>query len=180
MNREEMLQKLHSIKIGVELTALVSENALECEYVMSSGIRYEWIGLNDWPAYSLSLSPDFDFTLLKKELANGSLDISRIAGTDLEKLYNEYVASGHEGVSLLDFLSGLEEVCALDGNTLYALTSEDGVRFFGTYEQLEATFESQCLGATTAWETYSDEELAQWINRLETEFNGVPLASFKL
>jgi hypothetical protein len=178
MNREEMLQKLHSIKIGVELTALVSEDALECEYVMSSGTRYEWIGLNDWPAYSLSLSPDIDFALLKQELANRSLDLSRIVGTDLEKLYNEYMASNDEGVSLVEFLSGLVDVSAIEENVLYALVLEDGVRFFGSNAQLEAAFESQCLGATTAWETYSEEELAQWIDRLETEFSSIPLASF--
>lgn len=178
MNREEMLQKLHSIKIGVNLTTLVSENALECEYVMSSGTRYEWIGLNDWPAYSLSLSLDIDFALLKQELANESLDSSRIAGTDLEKLYNEYVTANDKGISLVAFLSGLVDVSAIEENILYALVLEDSVRFFGSYAQLEAAFESQCLAATTAWETYSDEELAQWIDRLETEFSGIPLASF--
>ena len=37
MTREEMLEKLHSIKPGVELTALTSEGALECEYVTYPG-----------------------------------------------------------------------------------------------------------------------------------------------
>lgn len=78
----------------------------------------------------------------------------------------------------MEFLSGLVNVSAIEENILYALVLEDSVRFFGSYAQLEAAFESQCLAATTSWETYSDEELAQWIDRLETEFSGIPLASF--
>ena len=78
----------------------------------------------------------------------------------------------------MEFLSGLVNVSAIEKDILYALVLEDGVRFFGSYAQLEAAFESQCLGATTAWETYSDEEFAQWIDRIETEFSGIPVASF--
>lgn len=44
-----MLNKLHSIPVSVLLTALVSEESLECLYMTSKGTKEEWIGINDWP-----------------------------------------------------------------------------------------------------------------------------------
>ena len=49
MTRDEMLNTLHSINVAVRLTALTSENALECLYMTSRGTKEEWIGLNEWP-----------------------------------------------------------------------------------------------------------------------------------
>ena len=179
MNREEMLQKLHTISIGVELTALTSENALECEYVMSTGTRYEWIGLYDWPVYALNLPEDFNLESIKKALADGTFNDSQIAGTDLEKLYSEYLSTGHEETSPNDFLSQLISISTLEASVLYAFISEDKVLFFGSYKLLEAAFADQYVDGATPWESYSDEDLAEWIERLETEFEGIPLSSFK-
>jgi hypothetical protein len=178
MSREEMLQKLHSTKIGVELTALVSENALECEYVMSTGTKYEWIGLYDWPVYELNMPKGFNITLLKQALLDCTFCDSQIAATDVKKMYSEYVSSGHKDVPLSDFLSRLVDVSSFDGNVLYALNAGDEVLFFGTYEQLEVYFEKQHASAVTPWETYTDEELAHWLERIETEFKSIPLVSF--
>ena len=50
MTRDEMLEKLHKIPVKVQLTMLPTEGALECLYMNSKGNRYEWIGINDWPA----------------------------------------------------------------------------------------------------------------------------------
>lgn len=49
MTREEMLTKLHTIPVTVRITALVSECALECQYMTSKGTKEEWIGINEWP-----------------------------------------------------------------------------------------------------------------------------------
>lgn len=53
MNRDEMLKILHSLKLGVELTALTTEEALDCTYVTSKGVFHEWRALYDWPYYTL-------------------------------------------------------------------------------------------------------------------------------
>ena len=50
MNRQEMLNRLHSLPVRVKITYLPSEEALECQYVTSKGSKEEWIGLGDWPA----------------------------------------------------------------------------------------------------------------------------------
>jgi hypothetical protein len=179
MNREEMLKRLHTISIGVELTALISENALECEYVMPTGTHYEWIGLYDWPVYALNLPKNFNLDSVKTALANGTFNDSQIAGTDIEKLYSEYLSTGHEETSPAVFLSQLINVSSLAESVLYALISEDKVLFFGSYKLLAAALENQHVGGATPWESYSDDELAAWIDRLETEFKDIPLSSFE-
>ena len=50
MDRKEKLEILHSIPVKVSITVLPSEYALECQYMTSRGEKYEWIGLDEWPA----------------------------------------------------------------------------------------------------------------------------------
>ena len=179
MNRDEMLKKLHSVRISVALTALVSEDALECEYVTSEGTKYEWISLCDWPAYSLRLPANFDLELLKQKLSNGMCDNSAIAETNIEKLYSNYWSTVDDSVTLDAFLAPLANISSIDNNTLYSLFTEDGVLFFGSYRQFEEAFEKYFGHGVTPWETYSDSELAKWLERIECEFDGIALAYYE-
>lgn len=178
MYRNEMLEKLHSIQTSVALTALTSEGALECIYVTATGTKYEWIGLYDWPAYSLQLPEDFDQILLKQKLSNNLCDASMIAGTEIEKLYSDYLSAGRSSISLEALLSQLANVSTLNNSALYALFTENGILFFGSYKQFESAFEAHYCDGVTPWESYADQELASWLERIENEFDGIPLNSY--
>ena len=49
MNREEMLNKLHSTSVNVYLYYWTTEGFLDCVCMTSKGTVRKWIGLNEWP-----------------------------------------------------------------------------------------------------------------------------------
>lgn len=150
MTRVEMLEKLHSIKPGAELTALTSEGALECEYVTSEGTAYEWIGMYDWPVARLC---GVEYSLLKNiqaKLAEDTLSIGDIDGTAFYDLYVSFVSGdgddeGHnDNATLNAALKSLLDVKDSDSCELYAIFdsySDNPIfEFFADYDSMASAF----------------------------------------
>ena len=188
MTRVEMLEKLHSIKPGAELTALTSEGALECEYVTGEGIAYEWIGMYDWPVARLC---GVEYSLLKNiqaKLAEDTLSISDIEGTVFYDLYVSFVSGdgddeGHnDNATLNAVLKSLLDVKDSNSCELYAIFdsySDNPIfEFFADYDSMASAFGKNYINVSMEWDAFDDEDLALWLERLEDNYQGIPFASY--
>lgn len=189
MTREEMLEKLHSIKPGVELTALTNEGALECECVTSKGTAYEWIGMYDWPVARLRGVTNSLLKDIQIKLSKDTLSLCDIEGTVFCDLYDGFVSSesdeGHNDNYILNAaFKSLLNVKDFDNCELYAIfdsySDNPMFEFFADYESMASAFGENYIGINTEWDAFDDEELALWIERLEDNFQGIPFASYVL
>jgi hypothetical protein len=138
MNRNDMLTILHSLKLGVELTALTTEAALECIYVTSKGVSHEWRELHDWPVYKLK-NIDLDkFIYIKNQVKQKKLKIEDLEGTELKNLYFS------EGEKISDsesiFFENIINISLCDDGKLYVFIDEDVAYFFEEYSAFEKEF----------------------------------------
>ena len=168
-----MLEKLNSINVGVELVALTSEDALECTYVTSEGTGYEWRSLYDWPTCAIIKNVSTElFNKVKEKLARKTLSFLDIKGTSLEQFYFG------EQISIGDFFSNMQEIDTIYNNELYALSIGEKVYFYDNYKSFETAFKKNYAICDTYWENMSDEELEEWINRLDNEEWNIYLEEF--
>lgn len=188
MNREEMLEKLHSIKPGVELTVLPSEGALECEYVTSKGTSYEWIGMYDWPVACLCGITNTFLKNIQAKLATGTLSLTDIENTVFYDLYISFVSGegedeDHSDNAVLNVaLKSLLDVKDCDDGELYAIfdsySDNPLFEFFADYNAMASAFGENYISVNTEWDAFDDEDLALWIERLEDNYQGIPFASY--
>jgi hypothetical protein len=97
MNRDEMLAILHSLQLGVELTALTTEEALDCTYVTSKGVFHEWRALFDWPFYALNNIDCEKFLEIKNKVKQHTLTLEDLEGTELKNLYSSEMGEDRSG-----------------------------------------------------------------------------------
>lgn len=186
MNRAEMLAKLHSIKPGVELTVLQSEEALACEYVTQNGYLSEWIGLHDWPVVRLSSVNPVLLEVIKEKIHGGTLTFQDIDGTPIHALLDKFLSeySDEDSKNYTDdrvlnaLLVSLKNVTISAGDELYAIFDSRAAlpsfKFFTDYETMAVYFCEDYKGTDSSWEEMSDDDLEQWLERLEEGYEGVP------
>ena len=187
MTREEMLEKLHSIKPGVELTALTNEGALECEYVTSKGTAYEWIGMYDWPVARLRGVTSSLLKNIQAKLIKDTLSLSDIKETFFYDLYVSFVPEDSDegytdNCTLNVAFKSLLDMKDFDNCELYAIfdsySDNPKFEFFADYESMALTFRENYICTNMEWEAFDDEELALWIERLEDNYQGIPFATY--
>jgi hypothetical protein len=183
MTREEMIEKLHQIGVGVELTTLTSEMVLECEYVTSKGYKYEWIGIDDWPAYKLLKLSKETLLNIKEKFSNNKLDVSDLAGTILFDLYESFFASEGSGEpmpSLSEFFSDLSGVTPTEELFVICDISREKptAHFYTDYKDFEKEFANKYINDVVCWEELSDAQLEEFQNRIENGFDRIPLVEF--
>ena len=176
MNRDEMLSILHNLKVGVELTALTTEEALECTYFTSKGTGYEWRALDDWPYYTVIINDCNKFLEIQEKAKKQTLTYQDLETTELEKLYSSAV--GKNIVSVNMFFEHLDNISLHDNGILYVLVDDGVAYFFKTFSAFEEAFEER-LVLDTLWENMSDDELAAWIERVTDEKPAVQFARFE-
>lgn len=176
MTRDEMLNKLHNINVGVRLVALPSEAALECMCVTPAGSSYEWLSLSDWdwPAFRINLPSKEELSKIKGKLAQGSLIKADIEGTELLSLYLSCVDQSEDSSEKLNTL--LSDLIAFDGEAgeqAFVLNTDNAVQFFKTYGELEKAFTH--YWPVTPWEEHSDNALEEILGQIENGFDKIPL-----
>ena len=188
MTREEMLEKLRSIKPGAELTALTSEGALECEYVTNKGTSYEWIGMYDWPVARLRGVTSALLKNIQAKLVEDTLSLMDIEETVFYDLYINFVSEdgdeeGHNSNAALNVaFKSLLDVKGFSNCELYVIfdSYSDNPRFefFADYDSMASNFGENYISINMEWDAFDDEELALWIERLEDNYQGIPFASY--
>lgn len=178
MNREEMLNKLHSIKPGVRLTVLPDEYALECDYVTRFGNYYEWIGMNDWPVVMISKLQREEFESIKTKLQTGSLALDDIRATQISNLYLAYYNEDADPKWLNKALSSLITIDLNQDGELYVIVdatgSETSFSFYSDYDSMATAIENKYATCVTPWDNMSDDALSAWIERIEEYYDGIP------
>lgn len=191
MTREIMLEKLHTIKPGVELTVLPNEEALECEYVTKEGCSYEWIGMYDWPVVVISNIQKLHFGRIKEKLSRNSLAFSDIEGTQFRKLFSSFIEQDSEKISdtdaekILNYsFRALQNIDLSVSGEIFAMfdsyAEKPTFAFFADYDSMATAFSENYIEINTRWEDFEDEDLAQWLARLENDFQGIPFGRFDL
>lgn len=183
-----MLEKLHLIKPGAELTALTSEGALECEYVTSKGTAYEWIGMYDWPVARLGGVTNSWLKNIQAKLTNNALSLSDIEETVFYDLYVSFVSADcddegrNDNAALFAAFKSLLDVKDIDNCELYAIfdiySDNPRFEFYADYDSMALAFGENYISVSMEWEAYDDEDLALWIERLEDNYQEIPFASY--
>lgn len=166
MNRNEMLTILHSLKLGVELTALTTEEALECTYVTPRGLFYEWRALLDWPYYKLKNIDCGELAEIQARVRKQALRFEDLENTELKNLY--FSEMGEDLDSLNIFFKTIDNIYLCDSGNLYVSVVDGVAYFFETYSGFARAFEEH-LVLNTLWEDMSDDELTEWVERVTHE-----------
>ncbi len=166
MNRNEMLTILHSLKLGVELTALTTEEAFECTYVTSKGYFYEWRAMHDWPYYRLHNTDSEKLLEIKRKVKQHTLTFEDLEDTKLKNLYPSEMGKDVDSVNMV--FANIDNISCCDDGKLYVFVDGDVAYFFETYSAFEKAFQERLI-LNTSWEDMSDAELAEWVERVTNE-----------
>jgi hypothetical protein len=166
MNRDEMLTILHGLKLGVELTALTTEEALECIYVTSKGFFHEWRALCDWPYYRLNNTDCGKLLEIKNKVKQHRLTFEDLENTEFKNLYSSEMGEDVDSVNM--FFANIDNISCCDDGKLYVFVDDDVAYFFETYSAFEKAFEERLI-LDVLWEDMSDDELAEWVERVTHE-----------
>ena len=176
MTRDEMLSILHRLKLGVELVALTAEEALECTYITSKGICYEWRGLYDWPHYKLKNSNFDKLQDIWKKVKNNTLTLGDLEDTEFRTLCSSEMGADPDFLNM--FFRNIDKICCSDEKTIYVSVDDDVAFFFETYSAFEKAFEER-LSLDRSWEDMPDDELAEWIERVSNDELRFPFSEFE-
>lgn len=186
MTREEMLVELHNINIGAQPVVATFDMGLEYEYVTPEGHGESFGNMGDWPAYEFKNLTKDALIAIQAKIKNASLTVSDLEGTEFAAFY-KYVFSVERPESYVptvsDFFKDLMKISLDSEGSLYALCDardwQPSVAFFSTYVELEDAFAYDYISYIEEWEELSDDELADWIFRIDTEFGSIPCNNLK-
>ena len=181
MNRDEMLNKLHSIRTGAQPTVITNDMGLQYEYVTAEGHGEGFGNMGAWPAYRLEgITEDF-LCGIKQKIANETLCEDDLAETDLYLFYRHVFDIPRPDScipEICDFFKSLLHVSSIRDNLLFVMCDacqwEPEAFFYGTYEELEEAFGDYYASDVEEWDDLEDSELEEWVQRVEEELNTIP------
>ena len=124
MTREEMLDKLHKIRVGAQPTVATMDMGLEYEYVTPDGYGDCFGGMGDWPVYRLENISEQSFQKIKTKLKDKTLMLADLEGTDLFQFYNHVFRVNRPEEYIrkpLEFFKELESISFIENGICYAL-----------------------------------------------------------
>ena len=83
MKRDEMLNKLHSIRVGAQPTVITNDMGLQYEYVTKEGHGEGFGNMGAWPTYRLENISTEVLNRIKKKIQTRALVEEDLQGTDL-------------------------------------------------------------------------------------------------
>lgn len=176
MERNEMLKMLHEQRTAAKLVVLSSEMAIECTYVSKQGFKYEWIAIDQWPASTIIFTSKDIFQKIIKRIGEQSLKLEDIQGTVLWTIYTDLFEKTGDVNVIFSELANIEYP---EDGKVYLLRTSEGARFFSKYDVFEARFFEEFVADCTLWDTLSDNELEEWIDRIRSEFDGIPCSEYE-
>lgn len=174
MTREEMLNKLHSIRLGAQPTVITNDMGLQYEYVTKEGHGEGFGDMGDWPAYRLMNISAETLTYIQKQIRERTLKEEDLTGTDLYLFYR-YVFDIPRPESCIpeicDFFEDLLSISLGDNGLIFVLCDarqwEPEAYFYSTYDELEEAFADYYVSYIEEWENLDDDELEEWVHRIE-------------
>lgn len=185
MTREEILNKLHGIKVGAQPTVITNDMGLQYEYVTSEGYGEGFGNMGAWPAFVLRRNPREKIESIQKKIQAGVLCEEDLDGTELRPFY-DYVMGIWRPDScvpaICELFSDLVSLSPNDSGEIYVICDvcqwEPEAFFFLTYEEMEEAFEElYASDIYQTWDELEDDELEAWLKRVDTELSSIPLMS---
>lgn len=181
MNREEMLSKLHSIRVASQPTVITYDMGLQYEYVTHVGHGEGFGNMGDWPAYRLEDLTEEKINIIKTKIQAKILTVADLGGTDL-RLFYDYVFNVWRPDSCIPdicvFFENLLSVSLKPNGQLYIMCDacqwEPEAYFYSTYEELEEAFIDYYASDVEPWEDLEDDELEEWLHRIEDGLDTIP------
>lgn len=186
MNRQEILDKLHNIKIGASISAYTYDMGIQYVYVTPEGYGESLGNMGDWPVFCIeNITVDF-LEFIREKIINKTLVEQDIANSKLYDFFRYVFNNKSEDrcyKELYEFLQDFVNVTSLEDNKLYILCDslqwKPEASFFGSYRDVERAFADHYIFNVTKWEDCTDEELDDWLYRIEEELSGMIIKSFE-
>ena len=180
MTREEKLKKLHTVDVGVDLTAWTEEWAFECKIITPKGCKYEWISLDSWLSFRLEIPDREVLNTIREKLESGSLEPEDLGNTDLVRVYNA-VQEEDPSVQLYSLFDELQQFVCKAGDSIYTYYCEKygKMRFFTELKEFLEDFSEHYIGEVTPWEELQDDELDEWLQLIPQCFQQFPFIEFE-
>lgn len=176
MERDEMLKMLSKQCTAAKPVVLSSEMAIECTYVSNKGFKYEWLALDQWPASIVTFSSKESFQRITKLIEEQALKFEDIKGTVLWTLYLD-LFDADEDINIV--FSNLASIDYPEDGKVYLLRTSKGALFFSAYDSFASKFFEEYVTDYTPWDTLSDTDLEEWIERTRSEFDGIPCSEYE-
>lgn len=180
-----MLAKLHNIKVGACITVATFDMGFQYAYATPDGCGETFGNMGSWPAFCIEdFSNDF-LKELKEKIKNKTLVEDDLGDGYILQFYKTAFAEKspercYENV--YDFFQELVKVECIENDTLYILCDiaqwKPEAKFYGSYDDFEQGFIDEYVYQIDAWEDFSDDELEEWLDRIEDGLSGIPLVNF--
>ena len=174
MTRDEMLSRLHSIRVGAQPTVITNDMGFQYEYVTKEGHGEGFGNMGDWPAYRLKNISSETLSYIQKQIREQTLKEEDLKGTDLHLFYR-YVFDRPRPESCIpeicDFFGSLLSVSIEDKGSVFVLCDarqwKPEAFFYSTYDELEEEFADSYVSYIEEWDNLDDDELEEWVHRVE-------------
>lgn len=186
MTRDEMLVKLHNIRIAAQPTVITYDMGLQYEYVTPEGHGEGFGNMGDWPVYKLKGITPKILEYVKLKLREGTLSIDDLGDTDLARFYDNTIGCGRPAScipSICDFFRTIVSVKLGQDGILFALCDAGQwtpeAYFYSTYEELEEAFAAFYVTYIEEWCDMEDDDLKLWVERIEDELDSLPFVALR-
>lgn len=176
LDRTEMLSKLHSLPFRMSLTALTSEGCIEVNVVSSKGTSYSWESFEDYTShiYCLKGLSKNKIALIKEHIASKTFFIADLSRTQLKKIICE-----DRDQELSDIFVNFPELPDQKIESVYCYRETDtGLIYVSDTEEKLSNILNDRYPIDKPWESYSDEQLADYLEENEGQGCEIPYTSF--
>ena len=147
MKRDEMLNKLHSIRVGAQPTVITNDMGLQYEYVTKEGHGEGFGNMGAWPTYRLENISTEVLNRIKKKIQTRALVEEDLQGTDLYLFYRQVfdIPRPESYIpEINDFFENLLSVSLKSDGLLFIMCDacqwKPEAYFYSTYDELEQAF----------------------------------------
>lgn len=176
--RETLLKRIHSISFYMYLTALTSEGCLEVEVITSKGTSYSWMGFEDFcfDVYCINGFGKIKLCNLKNKITLKTLCKQNLRGTKLGKLLFKRITEGRD---LSEIFQGLLALPETSHERLFCYIKEENKLVFFENEEKLAENLSKDYPVDTKWEELSDEQINEYLDRVDGCKFEIPYSYFE-
>lgn len=185
MKREEMLAILRNIPVGARPTVYTMDMGVQYEYVTKDGCGESLGSMGDWPVHvARNISSQMLYEI-QQLITERLLSIEKIQETGLGKFFAYVFGCDRPGIGHLDintFFAGLGNLNGVEKDSIYILC--DGREwnpqpyFYENYEELVEAFKKQYVHEVICWDQLENDELAYWIDEINSNLSSVFLNEF--
>lgn len=184
MDRKDTLARLHNIPFGAKATVITMDMGLQYQYVCPEGAGDGFGNMGDWPCHYIRAINKDKLAAIRSKIKQGILVPSDFDGTNL-KSFHEYVFS----VDRFEEQNPNEkfnDLCSLpedyDGDIYCLCDARDWyptLKFFTNQKALEEAFQKEYCDDINKWDSMSDDELQEWLERISDGLQGIYLINYE-